>query len=235
MDENKAKSKGFLPISIVIIIILAVAVVMLYNKRVSTDADILSRFSKVRADLAADNLAAKQREISERYSNLFGECEDQAEYDTFVDADTRTLSITELRRALELHDGVCGQLFRQRADLTLGFVARDVIELENTANLLSNNKKRSDALEVVTYWKEILALEEENARLYGRLVDIQSEYWQAELDKLLRFITSDGREIAVGTLNYEANQKLERSNSLNTELKELREEETVFWQEKFAN
>ena len=217
-----------------VMLVLIVALLLLYSSYSKTQSLVEDYFVDGRNTIAVGGLAQIQGRVESEYGYLFVDCAERQEYDAFIDTDSRTMTASDLKRALELH-AKCGNFFVEKSNITVQVLEGDVASLEETASLFSGSTKARNALVAAKYWRDIFELERERAIIFERLVNIQKAYWEIDLDKALGTISPKEREASVGALNIEANQKLARTNEIVEEVRELRKQEGVFWGESFGS
>jgi|GEM_PF-4405413 len=206
---------------------------LLYFEYQKAQNGIRMQFVEKRNEMANNGFSNLGQKVETDYSYLLVDCGDRGEYDKLIDRDSRELTATELKRALQLHSE-CGQFFANKSNLIVSLMEAEVNSLREHSELFGSGKNERNAEVVVGYWDDIFTLERERGIVYGRLVDIQKEYWESDLDKVLNIITSGEREAAVGALNFEANQKLSQTEELLEKIKESRKIEAIFWGESFG-
>lgn len=220
-------------VSTILVVALALFAFTLYQADKGREEIILTSFTDKRYTLVGRGLSGLRQEVDTTYAGLFEDCEDRNAYNAFIATDSRTMTASELREALLYHDE-CGQFFVNKTELTLGFFEKEIDSLRDNAILLKDGKQKEDALQIVEFWEQIFALEGEHGTIYKRLVDIQEEYWSADLNKAILIDTPEEREAKVGALNNEANQKLGRIEEIQMEIERFQRAESTYWEEHFA-
>jgi hypothetical protein len=233
MNETNNSNGSYHIIPTFFLIVLAVTSFVLYRSEQVRDEKIIETFSVNRMNLASGGLQAVRSALEKDYPDLFKDCANRGEYDTFIDSDSRALTASEIRRALDLHRE-CGHYFSNKGNVTLDFFLQDIKQLASIAHLLNDGNVKDSAMSISDYWQQIYDLEREYNTIYGRMVDIQESYWSEELNKAIGLITAQEREANIGALNYEANQKLERLANIREKLQEIREKEFALYEDMFS-
>lgn len=216
-----------------LIVALAVTTFSLFRGDMLREKQFLTRFTDARLMLFEKGLDGIRQEVDAAYPDLLKDCKDRAAYDAYIDMDSRTMTAGQLREALSYHEE-CGQFFVHKTAITLAYFQHEIERLSDAANVLQEGKEKKEALEIVHFWQQIFDLESQNASIYKRLVDIQKEYWTADLNKAIYVDTSEEREAKVGALNYEANQKLDQISKVRDDINRFKEAEAAYWDEHFA-
>ena len=231
MKDNESSLSKL--ISTTLIVVLALLSFSLYQNDKKREKVLLTAFTDGRLAIVEKGLIGLSIQVEKEYPDLFIVCEEKSKYDSYINLDTRTMSDSELRDALRLHS-LCGKLFSNKTNLTLGFFKIELNKLEQSANLLKEGKDKRNALQIIDFWYTLYDLEQEHGQIYERLIDIQEEYWEADLNKVTAKDTASMREEKVGTLNLEANDKLTRINQIQIEIDRFKVAESTYWKEHFA-
>jgi hypothetical protein len=212
---------------------LIILIIVLLTLNFTREKETRLFFTDARLSIAAGGLNEVFKDVETNYGNLFAECSDQGSYDKHIGTDSRIMSAAELKEALALHEE-CGMQLHNKANLTLGFFKTKIDRMTDAVSVLRPGTYKKDANQILAYWEKIYDLEKENNTIYKRLVDIQGEYWTADLNKVTGIDSSAEREAKFGALNYEANQKLDLVKDLREDIKRVENAEGVLWGESFA-
>ena len=191
-------------------------------------------FVAARMDLLQNGFVEDRQYVKTVYANVLVDCADRAQYNSFINTDSRTMTEQELTDALALLDR-CGHYSVHADALALDFFKRDVANLKALTPLFSDPSIRSRAEAVAKAWSDIYDLDKEKNDTDSRLVDIQQAYWEAELDKVRGVDTPKERETRIGALNTEARDRLAREQELYTAIQDLRQKENTLFTEAFPN
>ncbi len=212
-----------------VLLILLIALSFYFKSPSDKDVSLYKKLLSERTKIVLAEEHTRRGSVPEEYKDQFIDCFERAEYDSFINKDSRTLSKKELNRALDLHSK-CGKKYLDKKDFSRTFFTQSLSAFFDGAQSFEEKRALALSKESADLWFTDYNLQKELDRIYARFIEIQGSYWTTELKKVSKIISAEEREDAFNTLNNEAYALLDKVKILEKEALAARQAEKGVWE-----
>jgi hypothetical protein len=201
-----------------------------YSKYTTSQRALIRTLSTMRTSMGETVQALRRASGGDNATILFPDCRERSAYDTFLEKDTRTLSLGDLTDALRLQE-LCGPHFAQLKQYSLGNLKKEIAHFSDVASLIGTAKKRDQAKRIVDAWNKIALIEEKIVSLFEQQIALQEDYWTIERETKRGALSSLQREKMFGEKNESARTIQATITNLIGEATATETVENLLWRE----
>ncbi len=189
---------------------------------------------------AITDFGGKRMEVMHKYINVLlgfdlddlknstAKCDQYSEYIAYFSKDTRQMSIEDLKRAIAL-DASCSYDVNSDRYLVDNDLSSAISELVGFGATLKAPELASLAKKITDDWRQIELLSSEKTDILADQVDLEKQFWSAELGYKSANDSFSQRQSTFQNLNTKIEKGTDRIKEIDSERKRLITDEKDLW------